>query len=385
MPWKETCPMEERLKLVRDWLKGNESVKELSVLYNVSRKTAHKWIKRFKSSGAEGLKERSRAPRHHPNGTSREVRARLLDIRRKHPYWGPRKLLVRLAKQEPTIEWPAPSTAGGILKRYGLVRLRGRRRRTPLFRGPYERGTNPNAIWAADFKGWFRTQDGRRIDPLTITDWQSRYLIRCQAVQKTNAREIKEEFEQAFREYGLPQAIRTDNGPPFASVGLGGLTRLSVWWIRLGILPERIRPAHPQDNGRHERMHRSLLQEAAQPPKESFWAQQKEFDTFRQRFNQERPHEALEMKTPSDVYLPSQRVFPNRLPEMIYGDEFSVRRVRSNGEIKWAGEFLFISEALVGEYVALKQTSETSWAVHFGPLCLASFNSVTKRLQRNQR
>jgi transposase InsO family protein len=284
--------------------------------------------------------------------------------------------------QEPEIIWPAPSTVGSILKRRGLVPRRRLRRQTPLFKGLQQNVEEPNDTWAADFKGWFKTQNGRRIDPLTITDLASRFLIRCQVVKKTNGIEVRAQFEKAFREYGLPQTIRSDNGPPFASVGLGGLSRLSVWWIRLGIMPERIRPGHPEENASHERFHLTLEQETTKPPKETPLCQQKAFNVFQQEFNGERPHEALDMQTPSERYRPSERLYPERLPEIEYPADFVVRRVRSNGEIKWGGDFAFISSALIGEWVGFKQLEKNIWTVHFGPLCLATFDSNLNQIKR---
>jgi hypothetical protein len=243
-------------------------------------------------------------------------------------------------------------------------------------------GTGPNDVWAADFKGWFRTRGGKRIDPLTISDWASRYLICCQALQDTASPQVQMRFESAFREYGLPRAIRTDNGPPFASVGLGGLSRLSVWWIHLGIWPERIRPGHPEENGRHERMHRTLKAATAQPPRQTRVAQQAAFDIFRQEYNEQRPHESLGMKTPGEKYRVSQRPFPAHLPEVEYGPDFEVRRVRSNGQIKWAGEMLYMSDALVGESVGLRKIDNEVWSIHFGPLPLATYHSISQQLVR---
>jgi putative transposase len=382
MPWKETCAMEERLGFIRNWLKKEWSITRLCEMYNISRKTGYKWLERFKNEGLKGLGELSRRCHHHPNATLKEVEDKIISFRRKHRHWGPRKIIDRLEKREPEITWPAPSTAGSILKRKGLVLPRRLRRRVPLFEGLQQNVEQPNDVWATDFKGWFRTQDGRRVDPLTITDLASRFLLGCQAVKKTNWAEVRAQFEKVFREHGLPWRIRSDNGPPFASVGLGGLTRLSVWWIRLGILPERIRPGHPEDNPSHERMHRTLKQETAHPPAATYGGQQKRFDAFRHEFDTERPHESLGMQTPSERYRSSERLYPKRLPEIEYPADFSVRRVRSKGEIKLGGNLTYISQALIGEWVGLKRLDENTWNIHFGPLCLASFNSISKQLRR---
>jgi len=374
--------MEERSGFISDWMKKELSVTKLCEMYNISRKTGYKWLERFKSGGLKGLVELSRARHSHPNETSKEIEEKIVAFRLKHCHWGPRKIVDRLEKREPRIIWPSPSTVGSILQRKGLVLPRRLRKRVPQLEGLQQIAKQPNDVWATDFKGWFRTQDGRRIDPLTITDLASRFLICCQAVKKTNGIEVKAQFEKAFREHGLPWAIRSDNGPPFASVGVGGLTRLSVWWIRLGIMLDRIRPGHPEENGSHERMHRTLKQETAQPSKQTPVSQQKAFDVFQGEFNEERPHEALDMQTPVERYRPSKRLYPKRLPEIEYTADFSVRRVRSGGEIKWGGELTYISEALVGEWVGFKRLDETIWAVHFGPLCLATYDSNVKKISR---
>jgi transposase InsO family protein len=239
----------------------------------------------------------------------------VLEQRQAHMRWGPRKLKRTLERDEPGREWPAASTIGALLKREGLVIARRKRRRTEPYSEPLAHADGPNRVWCADFKGWFRTGDGRRIDPLTITDAHSRYLLKCQAVEKTDTGRVRAVFEAAFREYGLPVAIRTDNGAPFASTAIAGLSRLAVWWIKLGIVPERIEAGHPEQNGRHERMHRTLKQEVAQPPAANWREQQRMMERFRQEYNQVRPHEALAMQTPAAVYETSGKSFPVRLPE----------------------------------------------------------------------
>lgn len=365
MPWKETCTMDERMKFVSDHLQEAWTVSDLCRKYGISRPTGYKWIERYSRLGPEGLLDRERAPKHHPKQTPATIEERLIAFRHGHPKWGPRKLLVRLKRNEPQVVWPAVSTAGAILKRHGLTVPRRHRRRTPGYEGPWHAGTGPNEVWAADFKGWFTRRNGNRVDPLTITDWSSRYLLCCQGQDSTKSMPVKTQFERVFREYGLPWAIRTDNGTPFASTGLGGLSRLSVWWIRLGIRPERIRPGHPEENGRHERMHKTLKEDTAKPPRQTLRAQQTAFNRFRQEYNEERPHESLGMQTPGERYQASDRRFPNRLPDMEYGPDCEVRRVRTTGQIKWAGVLLYLSEALIGERVGLKQTAEDLWTIHW--------------------
>jgi len=270
---------------------------------------------------------------------------------------------------------------GALLKRRGLTAPRRRKRRTPPYAQPFREGIQPNDVWSADFKGWFRTQEGTRIDPLTISDAASRYLLRCQGLVKPKRPSVQGVFTATFQEFGLPRAIRTDNGPPFASVGLGGLSRLSVWWVRLGITPERIRPGHPEENGSHERMHRTLKQATAQPPKANPRAQQRAFDRFRSEYNQERPHEALAMQTPAQRYQPSLRPFPERLPGLEYAPGYVVRRVRSNGEIRWQRGLVYLSEALVDQWVGLIEIDNGQWRVDFGPIQLAIYQEQDKKFK----
>src|SRR5437660_2764349 len=300
MGWKETCGMEERFRLIEEWKKEEWSFAELCRRYGVSAKTGYKCVKRYEAEGIEGLRERSRAPHGHSHEVLKEVAEAVVEARRQRPHWGPVKLRKRLSEEAPEISWPAVSTIGEILQRAGLTVARKRRRKASPSETPLQHADGPNAVWCGDYKGWFRCQDGSRCDPLTISDAFSRFLLRCQAVKAMDTANAQGVFEAAFREYGLPAAIRTDNGEPFASVGLGGLSALSVWWMKLGIRVERIQPGKPQQNGRHERMHRTLKQATAQPPARNLRWQQQAFDEFRQEYNYERPHEALELKKPAE-------------------------------------------------------------------------------------
>jgi len=304
---------DERLLLVEEFAAGERSRAEICRRYGVSRKTGYKWYEQFLLHGLAGLADRSRRPLHQPNAVDEEMVGGILEARSRYPSWGERKLKAWLEREHRERCWPSTSSIGNILQRYGLTRPHKRRRRAT----PSSELTQPceaNQVWAIDFKGWFRTGDGQRCDPLTLSDTHTRYLLRCQAVDQTGGKFIRPLLEASFREYGLPARILSDNGAPFASTGIGGLSRLSVWWLRLGIVPERIAPGHPEQNGRHERMHRTLKQETAQPPARSVRAQQQVFDRFREEYNQERPHEALAMATPASVYAPSLRRFPERLP-----------------------------------------------------------------------
>lgn len=372
MTWKETCAMKERMRLIEDYHGGEESLAGLCRVYGVSRTTAYKWLRLYAQGGAEALGDRSRAPLSHPNATAEAIEERIVEARAEHPTWGPRKLLAWLARRYRSEPWPAASTIGVILKRNGMVSPRRLRRRSAPYTDPFVGATGPNETWCADFKGWFLTGDGRRCDPLTISDAYSRYLLRCQALKTTRSPQVKAIFEAAFREFGLPRAIRTDNGAPFASIAVRGLSPLSVWWIKLGIVAERIEPGRPDQNGRHERMHLTLKQDTAAPPKSSRRAQQRAFDRFVEVFNDERPHEALGQRPPASVYHSSPRPYPQRVAEVEYPESMQTRRVQKKGEIKWRGQKLFISETLRGEPVGIEQIDDQRWKVYFAHLELGT-------------
>lgn len=382
MPWKVTCAMKERLHLISLYQTGKYSVTELAGAFGVSRKTAHKWLERFRREGFAGLEERSRAPHHHPNATPEAVVAAVLQAKEAHPTWGPAKLLPP-THDAPDLasSWPAPSTRGSILARHGLVTARRRRRRTPPWTLPFQQAQEPNALWCADFKGWVRTADGTPCHPLTITDAFSRMLLACQLLSEPDAARVRPVFEGLFRRYGLPQVIRTDNGTPFASVGAGGLTSLSAWWVKLGIVPERIAPGHPEQNGRHERMHRTLKAETMRPPAATMAAQQRACDAFRWVYNTQRPHQALGQVPPATHYQPSPRRYPPWAPEPCYPPLAEVRRVRSNGQVRWQGGLVFVSEALVGEVVGITEEGD-HWLVSFGPIPLGWLRPHAKTLER---
>lgn len=382
MGWKETCVMEERMKFVNGCLGGADSIAALCRMFGISRKTGYKLLKRYKADGIDGLKDRSRAPHSHPNETDFESIRMLLHLRKVHPTWGPRKLLAWLRPRHPQPAFPAISTAGDILKRHGMVKSRKRKRRCEPYTEPFLKCKASNEVWCADFKGWFKTGDGRRCDPLTISDAFSRYLLRCRGLSGTCFENVKPVFESVFREYGLPIAIRTDNGSPFASLAVGGLSRLSVWFVKLGITPERIEPGHPEQNGRHERMHKTLKQETAKPPRATMAAQQRTFTRFRQTYNHERPHEALNDITPAEVYRPSKRCYPEKLSEMEYPAHMKVRRIRSSGEFRWRGGMIYLSEALIGELIGLEQITDRYWQVKFGHVNLAIVDDWAGKLTR---
>ena len=297
----------------------------------------------------------------------------MLELRQAHMRWGPRKLKWVLERDQPGRPWPAASTIGALLQRAGLVVARKQRRRTAPYTQPLQHAEGCNRVWCADFKGWFRSGNGERIDPLTISDAYSRYLLRCQRVEKTNTERVRAIFEAAFREHGLPQAIRTDNGAPFASCALAGLSRLAVWWMKLGIVPERIEAGHPEQNGRHERMHRTLKQEVATA--QDGRAQQRELDRFRHEYNQLRPHEALGMQTPASVYADSPRAYPARLPEPEYPDSMRVYAVHSKGQFRWKKQDVFLTEVLWGERIGLLPRDQRWFEIYFAQWPIADFDT----------
>jgi transposase InsO family protein len=368
--------MDERASFVFAFETGRFGVGELCSEYGISRKTGYKWLARFREGGVAALADRSRAPHTCPHRMSEEMAALFRQERGRHPFWGPRKLLDRLSKSPPeALEHmrgqgqclPAASTVGEALRRAGLVQPRKRRSRPPHPGASELSGVAlaPNDVWSADFKGEFRTRDARWCYPLTVSDAASRYLLACQGLPSTGHAGARPCFERLFREYGLPAAIRSDNGCPFCSVGLCGLSRLSVWWMKLGIAHQRIAPGKPQQNGRHERMHRTLKAETTRPPARDMQKQQERFSEFRREYNRERPHEALGMRTPSSIWTPSERAMPQRLKQPEYPGHMEVRSVRNKGEIKFLGHCVFVSEVLVSEYVALEETGDGVWSLFF--------------------
>jgi putative transposase len=380
MPWKASSVVDERMRFVLEQERGLHTMTELCEAYDIARETGYYWLRRYQQGGLEALQDRDRGPERHPNQTPEEVEEAVLQLRRAHMRWGPRKLKRVLQREVPQTAWPAASTIGAMLAREGLVVARKKRRRTPPYTQPFASADAPNQIWCADFKGWFRTADGARIDPLTISDAHSRYLLRCQHVGKTNGERVQAIFEAAFRECGLPQAIRTDNGAPFASRAIAGLSRLAVWWMKLGIVPERIAAGHPEQNGRHERMHRTLKQETASPPAANPRAQQRVFHGFRREYNEQRPHEALGMQTPSAVYRPSQRPYPARVREPEYGSALRVRRVRLRGSFSWKQQEVFVSETLIGEPIGLLPVDDRIYTVYFAAFPIACFDSQRRTI-----
>ena len=370
MPWSQTSPMNQRTQFIADYLREVLSVTELCDLYGVSRKTAYKWIDRYLRHGPAGIEERSRRPLSSPNQTPEEIVSAILEARQRHPSWGGKKLLTLLHKRQPRWELPARSTVCDILSRHGMVPKKRNRRRIGHPGKPSSLILAPNDLWCADYKGQFKTGDGVYCYPLTVTDGFSRFLLGCQGLNSTAVAQAKPVFTQLFREYGLPKRIRTDNGVPFATNTLARLSTLSAWWIRLGILPELIEPGKPQQNGRHERMHRTLKAETTRPAAANLAAQQRKFNRFREEFNHERPHEALDQQTPASCYSASPREMPSKLPPLEYPDRFEVRYVSANGGIRWKKDWINVSTVCIGEYVGLEEIDDGIWNIYFGPLKL---------------
>lgn len=358
--------MDLRVRLIQDYNEG-ESISALAEIYSVSRKTIYKWVERHDAEGVAGLADRSRTPQHCPGRLGDDVVAHIVAARQRWN-WGPRKLRVKLAAAHPNIRWPAESTIGEVLKRAGLTQRRKPRVRTPPYGQPFASVDGANQTWCADFKGWFRTGDGARCDPLTISDAHSRYLLRCHIVPKADTIHVAAIFAAAFHQYGLPLVIHTDNGVPFASRAPGGLSRVSMQWVKLGIVPERSRPASPQDNGRHERMHSTLKQATLQPPERNARRQQGAFDRFQHEYNHERPHEALADQTPASCYAASSRPMPRRVPELEYDDDVKVRRISQQGSLKMNGERTFVSEIFAYEWLGLRALDECCFEVFYGPV-----------------
>jgi transposase InsO family protein len=373
--------MDQKTQFIADYLREVLSVTELCDLYGISRKTAYKIIDRYLRQGPAGLEERSRRPHNSPNHTPQEIEQALLEARRRHPSWGGKKLLTIVHRRHPRWDLPHRSTVCEILSRNGMVPKKRRRRHIGHPGKPTSSILAPNDLWSADFKGQFKTGNGLYCYPLTVTDNYSRYLLVCQALSSTAVDEARPVFTRLFKEYGLPRRIRTDNGVPFATSTLARLSKLSAWWVRLGVMPEFIEPGKPQQNGRHERMHLTLKNETTHPPAGSLAAQQRKFNVFVEEFNNDRPHEALDQQTPASCYQPSRREMPNKLPPLVYPDRFEVRYVSANGGIRWNRDWVNVSTVCIGEYVGLEEIDNGIWNVYFGPLKLGRLNERLMRIE----
>jgi putative transposase len=370
--------MDQRVAFIAEWLRGEWTMTALAARYQISRKTAYKWAERYAVDPAAGLGDRSRAPHAHGRAMPDSIRDEILTLRRAHPHWGPKKLRAVLVERRPEEAWPAASTMGELLRRAGVSQPRRRTRYVVPVTQPLAAALAPNDVWTADFKGWFRTADRHRCDPLTVMDACSRFVFCCRIVAPSE-RGVRPWFERAFRTYGLPRALRTDNGPPFATTGAGQLSHLAVWWLKLGIQLDRIDRGHPEQNGRHERFHLTLQQATTTPPAATARQQQRRFDRLRREFNTQRPHEALGQTPPARHYVPSPRPYPARLEDPWYDATHQVRRVKTSGQIKWQGDRIFVCEAVRGEVVGLAETERGDWLVRFMHVELGRIDRATRR------
>jgi putative transposase len=383
--------MDQNIQFMADYLRRTLSITELCARYGVSRQTGDKWLERDLTSGPPGLEDRARTPCSRPNQTPQHVVAAIIEVRCRHPSWGAKTLWSILHTRHPRWSLPGRSTVGDILRRRGLV-LKNRHRRLIGHPGqPTTLIAAPNEVWSADFTGPFNTGDGLYGSPLPVADGDRRVRLGCQALSSTRVAEAKPVFTRRFKAFGLPKRIRTDHGVPLATNTLGRLSHLSAWWVRLGIFPERIEPGTPQQNGRHERMHRTLKAETTRPPARTRRAQQRQFARFRAEFNGQRPHEALDMQPPASCDDPSPRQMPNSLPPLAYPDRFEVRDVSANGGMRWHHQGVNVSHTCMGEYVGREEIDDGIWHVYFGPLTLGRLLArhmriadVYGRLQRHR-
>lgn len=380
MPFEETRVMDQRQRFVQDAHCTLLSFSELCRRYGISRKSGYKWVERWITEGPEGLKDRGSRPQCSPLATPKAVVEAILAVRNRHPDYGAKKVAWYLERNRPDLELPSRTTIHNILNRHGLVTPRRRRVRRWHPGRPTTEAALPNAIWSTDFKGQFRTRDGLYCFPLTVQDVHSRFLLGCQGRLDTTLAGAKPLFVQLFREYGLPERIRSDNGAPFASNALGRLSQLSVWFIRLGIIPELIEPASPQQNGKHENMHLVLTRQATRPPQATLRSQQRVLNTFRHNYNWVRPHEALNGALPSDLYAPSPRPHPRRLKPITYPDHYEIRLVSRNGGIRWFNQWVNVSHLLAEEYVGLEEVDAGLFDVYFGPVWLGRFVEAKLRI-----
>jgi transposase InsO family protein len=373
VPWKETRVVDQRVQFIaalrqQEQESGRSNFAQTCRRFGISRDTGYKWLGRYEAEGAAGLADRKPVAQRCPHRVADAVEGQVVELRKQWPHYGPKKLRAMLLEsgQEGV---PAASTIGDIIERNGLVRPRRRRIRVPCSASPLAHAQEANDVWCVDFKGHFGLGNGQRCHPLTITDAASRYLIKCESVVRPDAEHCRPHFERAFREFGVPMRIRSDNGPPFATKSTGGLSRLSVWWVQLGIEPERIEPGQPQQNGRHERFHLTLKQQTASPPKADAGEQQRAFDRFRHEYNDVRPHEALGQTPPARHYEPSLRPMPDpRAPE--YDPDMTVRWASAHGSISIKGAPLCVGKVLAEQPVALRQIDEDEWELFYGPLLL---------------
>lgn len=382
MPWQKTPTKVQKMRFISDWLGQEFSMSSLCARYKISRQSGYSLIQRYEEEGEAAFTERSHSRHNHPNQTPEKLIELILETKQRHLDWGPVTIQAWLKENKKNLKWPAVSTVGDILNRHGFVKKRYPRKRTPPHSEPLRDCNAPNKVWSADYKGQFKMKNEQYCYPLTITDNFSRFLFCCDGFERIHAKSAIKSFERVFQEYGLPDAIRTDNGYPFAGVAIGGLSALSIWLLKLNIIPERIEPGCPQQNPRHERMHRTLKAGINLNLKHSLGRQQKWFNHFLKEFNEERPHQALALKTPASVYEKSNRAYPINIPELIYPDHHLIRKVKTNGQIKYAGKRYFISELLHGEPIGLEMIDDDRAIVYFGRLKLGIIDAQLNKITR---
>ena len=380
MPFQTESASTKKLQFIHEWLSEEWSFSKLCENYGISRPTGYKWVERYRREGVSGLAERSHANRVHPNALADKIEQWILAGRKEHPSWGPKKLVAWIQKRKGLERLCAVSTAGQILQRHGLLQPQVRHRHCTVASGPLVSYEGANAVWCIDFKGWFRLGNGQRCDPLTLTDGFSRYLLRCRGLPRIELQGTRRICEAAFREFGLPGRIRSDNGAPFGSVAIGGLSALAIWWIKLGIVPERIAPGRPDQNGRHERMHLTMNETEQPKPAYDMARQQRRFNEFRQCYNEERPHEALRQKTPASIYRASDRHYTGKLQEPHYDAAVETRKVQRMGEFSWRGQPVFLSETLRGETIGLEEIDTEQWQIRFGAMVLGTIHNRTMKV-----
>lgn len=381
MTWKGVTIMDQRVRFISEYLNAYFSVAELCRQFEISRKTGYKWINRYKEYGVEGLVEKSTQPLFCPHKTDHKMVKAIINQRKKHPSWGPKKILHTISLKYPRLSLPAISTTADILKKEGLI-LPGKRRLRRKHPGcPTGVANAPNDTWTVDYKGQFKMRNGLYCYPLTVCDMYSRYLLGCDAHNSVSLRDTTNHFIELFDTFGLPNRIRSDNGVPFASSALARLSSLSVWWIKLGIYPELIEPGKPQQNGKHERMHRTLKKEATIPPKQNLKRQQKELDKFKVEYNEIRPHEALNMDTPADVYQTSKRKMPKKVALYDYPSHFEVRLVSNNGGLRWNNNRVPVSSTLIKEYIGFEELADGIHNVYFCDFLIGRFYEEISRIK----
>lgn len=364
MPWKVSTHMNERKSLAFKYFKGDWTMKSLCQEYGISRKTGYKWLKRFITHGEAGLLDRSRRPKRTPHQTPESLVVAIIAKKHRHPKWGPKKLKCLLEKDGMNMV-PSESTLGRILQRYGLVKHRRRRAKTWPNQAVLTQPMYPNHVWAVDFKGWFKTRDGKKCEPLTISDLYSRYIIACVGLEEIKTHKVQEIFKRVFHQYGLPLIIRSDNGVPFSHRSIAGLSRLSIWWFELGIEPELIKPGHPEQNPEHERMHRTLKLEILDDVGRTIIDQQRHFDKWRKTYNTIRPHESIGMKCPADLYEKSPRKYNGNIKIYEYPEQYLVRTVKQNGDIRWKMGRTYVARVLSNRKVGLKPRTPIEYELYF--------------------